>query len=359
MTELKAHESLVLSGTAAVISKTVSAPLVRVKLLLQNQGELIIHDRLSTPYTGFLNCTHRIIKNEGVLSLWRGNFTNCLRYFPYQAINFTLKEKFKQILFVSKTHNYNSTRNTKANPNDITRGNRTQNSSFASKLIENMTIGGMAGVCSMTVTYPLDYGRTRLSNDIIKVDSRSNSSHSSHSTQDHNRQFKNLRHVLSQTYKFEGLKGIYRGYVITCFTAFIYRAMYFGIYDTFKSHTNLTQVNSDNTKSENKNGNSMQTNHSAWKLYIVGLNVSATASLAVYPLDTIKRRLMMTSGETIQYKGTIDCFRTIVAKEGIGSLYRGCIVNLVRSVAGASTLVIFDVFRDYYVDRKYRQKGIA
>ena len=235
MTELKAHESLILSGTAAVISKTVSAPLERVKLLLQNQRELIIHDRLSTPYTGFLNCITRIIRNEGILSLWRGNFTNCVRYFPYQAINFTLKEKFKQILFVSERNNYNSTRNTivKANK-DNTNNTDAPKTSFVTKLLQNMTIGGMAGVCGITVTYPLDYGRTRLSNDIVKV--VDSNSRSGDNNQVHNRQFKNLRHVISQTYKIEGLNGIYRGYVITCLTAFIYRAMYFGIYDISLRH---------------------------------------------------------------------------------------------------------------------------
>ena len=61
---------------------------------------------------------------------------------------------------------------------------------------------------------------------------------------------------------------------------------------------------------------------------------------------------MMTSGEKLQYKGPIDCFVNIVKKEGVVSLYRGCVINIVRGFAGGLTLVFFDVFKDNYVKWK-------
>ena len=44
--------------------------------------------RLDRKYNGIVECFSRTAKNEGVLSLWRGNTANVIRYFPTQALNF-------------------------------------------------------------------------------------------------------------------------------------------------------------------------------------------------------------------------------------------------------------------------------
>jgi solute carrier family 25 (adenine nucleotide translocator) protein 4/5/6/31 len=74
-----------LGGVSAAVSKSASAPIERIKLLLQNQDELIKQGRLKVPYKGIVECTRRVVKEEGVLSLWRGNVANVLRYFPTQV----------------------------------------------------------------------------------------------------------------------------------------------------------------------------------------------------------------------------------------------------------------------------------
>jgi len=58
-------ENFMLSGAAAVISKTASAPIERVKLLVQNQDEMIKQGRLETPYKGVIDCTMRTFRSEG------------------------------------------------------------------------------------------------------------------------------------------------------------------------------------------------------------------------------------------------------------------------------------------------------
>jgi solute carrier family 25 (adenine nucleotide translocator) protein 4/5/6/31 len=58
-------ENFGLSGAAAVISKTAAAPIERVKLLVQNQDEMIKAGRLDKPYTGVVDCTMRTFKSEG------------------------------------------------------------------------------------------------------------------------------------------------------------------------------------------------------------------------------------------------------------------------------------------------------
>ena len=58
-------ENFALSGAAAVISKTAAAPIERVKLLVQNQDEMIKAGRLSEPYKGVIDCTVRTFRTEG------------------------------------------------------------------------------------------------------------------------------------------------------------------------------------------------------------------------------------------------------------------------------------------------------
>nr|DAD41880.1 TPA_asm: hypothetical protein HUJ06_016203 [Nelumbo nucifera] len=78
----------VMAGVAASISKSAVAPIERVKLLLQNQGEMLKRGNLQRPYLGIGDCFKRVLREEGVLSFWRGNQANVIRYFPTQVFSF-------------------------------------------------------------------------------------------------------------------------------------------------------------------------------------------------------------------------------------------------------------------------------
>ena len=64
---------------AAGVSKTAAAPIERVKLLVQNQDEMIKQGTLDRRYTGIVDCTKRTMASEGIGSFWRGNLANVLR----------------------------------------------------------------------------------------------------------------------------------------------------------------------------------------------------------------------------------------------------------------------------------------
>jgi solute carrier family 25 (adenine nucleotide translocator) protein 4/5/6/31 len=59
-------ENFALSGVAAVVSKTAAAPIERVKLLVQNQGEMIKQGVLAKPYNGVIDCTMHTFRSEGL-----------------------------------------------------------------------------------------------------------------------------------------------------------------------------------------------------------------------------------------------------------------------------------------------------
>merc|ERR1712150_99670 len=134
-------ENFMLSGVAAGVSKTAAAPIERVKLLVQNQDEMIKQGRLDKPYNGVVDCTKRVLQTEGVYPFWRGNLANVLRYFPTQALNFAFKDSIKAAFKTSK------------------------DAPQALKFATNIASGGAAGTMSLLFVYSLDYARTRLAND--------------------------------------------------------------------------------------------------------------------------------------------------------------------------------------------------
>merc|ERR1712188_193033 len=68
-----------MGGVSAAVSKTAAAPIERVKLLIQNQDEMIRAGRLDRKYDGIGECFKRAVADEGMVSLWRGNTANVLR----------------------------------------------------------------------------------------------------------------------------------------------------------------------------------------------------------------------------------------------------------------------------------------
>jgi len=297
--ELSFAENFALSGAAAVISKTAAAPIERVKLMVQNQDEMLKSGRLDRRYTGVVDCTKRILTEEGVIPFWRGNLANCLRYFPTQALNFAFKGKIKAQF--------------KLKPED---------GSFT-KLGKNVASGGLAGALSLCFVYSLDYARTRLANDTKSAKKGGGSE----------RQFNGLFDVYKKTMAADGIAGLYRGFVISCVGIVVYRGCYFGFYDTLKPIL-------------------LGEDAGVFTSFILGYGVTVTAGLCSYPIDTVRRRMMMTSGEAVKYSGSLDCTVQVLKGEGVTSFYKGAGANILRGAAGAGVLAGFDKFKALYVDMK-------
>lgn len=287
-------ENFALSGAAAVISKTAAAPIERIKLLVQNQDEMLKSGRLDKPYKGVVDCTVRVYRTEGILPFWRGNLANCLRYFPTQALNFAFKDQIKAMFKMRKTDSY------------------------AVKFSKNIMSGGAAGALSLCFVYSLDYARTRLANDAKQAGKGTE------------RQFNGLIDVYRKTLKSDGFVGLYRGFVISCIGIIVYRGCYFGFYDTLKPIL-------------------LGEDAGVVSSFILGYGVTISAGLVSYPIDTIRRRMMMTSGESVKYKGSWDCTVQILKNEGFMSMMKGAGANILRGVAGAGVLAGFDKFKALYI----------
>jgi len=72
-----------IGGFVGAITKTATAPIERVKLLIQTQdANPLIRSGEVPRYTGIANCYNRVKADQGFASFWRGNGANVLRYFP-------------------------------------------------------------------------------------------------------------------------------------------------------------------------------------------------------------------------------------------------------------------------------------
>lgn len=88
---LNFHRDLMAGAVMGGVVHTIVAPIERAKLLLQTQESNLAIGRGNRRFKGMFDCLVRIVREEGILSLWRGNGSSVLRYYPSVALNFSLK----------------------------------------------------------------------------------------------------------------------------------------------------------------------------------------------------------------------------------------------------------------------------
>jgi solute carrier family 25 (adenine nucleotide translocator) protein 4/5/6/31 len=278
--------NILLGACAATILKTAKAPCERIKFLLQCQNELKIRNRDSEPFKGIINCTKRILRSEGFFSLWRGNLAACLNYFPKQGIYILVLEDVKTIFKPST------------------------NEGYAINFVKTIASGSAAGAITLTGMYPLDYVRTQLAVDVKQGDK--------------GYQYKGITDVIIKTWKKNGIFGLYRGYLLSCFGMMVYRGCYFGLYDILKPSLGKTPK--------------------LYESFALGYGVVLTSGFLCYPIDTVKRRLLVASMHENKYNGAFDCFKKIILNEGVLSLMNGFGASLLTAIFGTCILVGYNTY---------------
>jgi len=285
-------KDFIAGGTSGCIAKCCTAPIERVKLIIQTQdaNPKIMSGEVPR-YTGIGNCFSRIYAEQGLASFWRGNLTNCIRYFPTQAFNFAFKDTIKAMF-------------PKANPKK----------EFAKFFAINMASGGLAGAGSLCIVYPLDYARTRLASDVGKGE----------------KQFNGLFDCIKKTAAGPaGVMSLYNGFTISVIGIIPFRGTYFGVNDTLNG-INPYQKDSGVVGLASK--------------FACAQTAALAAAYASYPFDTVRRRLQMQSEKPQSewlYKGTMDCFAKIMKDEGTSAMFKGAGANALRTVGSALVLVLY------------------
>ncbi|KAK3755749.1 hypothetical protein QZH41_019982, partial [Actinostola sp. cb2023] len=238
----KQLKHFVAGGIAGAISRTSVSPFERLKILLQIQVS-------DVKFKGIIPSLITIGKEEGILGYFKGNGTNVIRIIPYSAVQFTAYEEYKKLLNIPEH-------------------------SSGQKPGRRLLAGAMAGVTSITATYPLDLVRTRLSAQ----------------GEGPNKKYRGIVHAFQTILKEEGgfMSGcLYRGLVPTTMGIAPYVGLNFTVYESLK---------------------------------------------VTYPLDVVRRRMQMKGikKNEFAYNSTVHAFKSIVKKEGVRGLYKGILPNLIK-----------------------------
>ncbi|KAJ5851918.1 uncharacterized protein N7529_011303 [Penicillium soppii] len=264
-------------GVAGAVSRTIVSPLERLKILLQIQSVGRTEYRLS-----IWKALVKMGREEGWRGFMRGNGTNCIRIIPYSAVQFGSYNFYKQFA-------------------------ETPDGDMSA--MRRLVCGGAAGITSVTVTYPLDIVRTRLSIQ--------SASFADLGTRDPAQKLPGMFTTMVMIYKNEGgPKALYRGITPTVAGVAPYVGLNFMTYESVRMY--LTPEGDKNPSSARK--------------LLAGAISGAVAQTCTYPFDVLRRRFQINtmSGMGYQYTSIWDAVRIIVAEEGLRGLFKGIGPNLLK-----------------------------
>jgi len=265
----RTRKQLFCGGVAGVLSRTMVAPIDRVKILLQTQA--VAQGMSIDKYGGVIGTVRKVVEEEGVRMLWRGNAPNCIRVFPYAALQFWTYDYYKgKILQKQKNRNFG--------------------------VFERFKSGVLAGITAASLTYPLDLIRIRLATNVDPA----------------------VAGFVSQgrsIMQHGGFLALYTGFIPTLTSLAPFIAINFTVFDTIKTNFTPETVNSEFVNA----------------LYILGFGASSAviAQSICYPLDTVRRRMQVKGSE---YGTMRNAYATIIRKEGFAGLYGGYLPNTIKII---------------------------
>ncbi|EFQ98897.1 solute carrier family 25 member 42 [Nannizzia gypsea CBS 118893] len=284
-------------GVAGAVSRTIVSPLERLKILLQVQSVGREEYKLSIG-----KGLAKMWREEGWRGFMRGNGTNCIRIVPYSAVQFGSYNLYKKA--------FEPTPGGELTP------------------LRRLTCGGLAGITSVTFTYPLDIVRTRLS-----IQSASFAELKGQ----HQTKLPGMYETMRLMYKNEGgIVALYRGILPTVAGV----APYVGL--NFMTYESIRKVLTPEGES----------NPSAPRKLLAGAISGAVAQTCTYPFDVLRRRFQINtmSGMGYKYTSIFDAVRVIALEEGIRGFYKGIVPNLLKVAPSmASSWLSFELTRDFFV----------
>ncbi|XP_031726458.1 calcium-binding mitochondrial carrier protein SCaMC-2-A [Anarrhichthys ocellatus] len=174
---------LVAGGGAGVVSRSCTAPLDRLKVMMQVYGTRTNNMCIMT---GMM----QMIKEGGMRSLWRGNGVNVIKIAPETALKFMAYEQIKQLI--------GSERGTLG-------------------VMERFVAGSLAGVIAQSTIYPMEVLKTRLA---LRTTG----------------QFSGISDCAKQIFRREGLRAFYKGYVPNMLGIIPYAGIDLAVYETLKNN---------------------------------------------------------------------------------------------------------------------------
>ncbi|KAB8200709.1 mitochondrial carrier domain-containing protein [Aspergillus parasiticus] len=282
--------AFVAGGVAGAVSRTIVSPLERLKILLQIQSVGREEYRLS-----IWKALVKIGKEEGWRGFMRGNGTNCIRIIPYSAVQFGSYNFYKRFA--------EPTPDAELSP------------------VRRLICGGAAGITSVTITYPLDIVRTRLSIQ--------SASFAALGQRNGSGKLPGMFGTMVLIYKTEGgILALYRGIIPTVAGVAPYVGLNFMTYESVRKY-----LTPDGDKTP-----------SSLRKLLAGAISGAVAQTCTYPFDVLRRRFQINtmSGMGYQYASVWDAVKVIVAEEGTRGLFKGIVPNLLKVAPSMASSIDLD-----------------
>ncbi|CAK7890745.1 mitochondrial carrier protein Leu5p [[Candida] anglica] len=294
----ESNASFISGGIAGAVSRTVVSPFERAKILLQLQGPGSKH-----AYNGMFRTIFKMYADEGWKGLFRGNLLNCIRIFPYSAVQYSVFEKCKEVLRARDP-------------------GRKENYAY-----ERLIAGSIGGIVSVAVTYPLDLVRARITIQTASLSKLDKGKLA---------QAPGIMQTIKDVYKNEGgFCGLYRGISATTLGVAPYVAINFALYEKFRDYMQQSSYDYSNP---------------IWKLS-AGAFSSFIGGVLIYPLDVLRKRYQvanMAGGELgFQYKSVSQALVSIFKNEGFFGAYKGLTANLYKIVPSmAVSWLCYDTLKE-------------
>ncbi|XP_068167499.1 calcium-binding mitochondrial carrier protein SCaMC-2-A [Antennarius striatus] len=185
---------LVSGGVAGSISRTCTAPLDRLKVMMQVYGS-------QTNKMYIMTGLMQMIKEGGMKSLWRGNGVNVIKIAPETALKFMAYEQIKRLI-------------------------GSDNETLC--VFERFIAGSLAGVIAQSTIYPMEVLKTRLA---LRTTG----------------QYSGISDCAKQIFRREGLAAFYKGYIPNMLGIIPYAGIDLAVYETLKNCYLQHYGNNNNT----------------------------------------------------------------------------------------------------------------
>ncbi|XP_068606803.1 mitochondrial adenyl nucleotide antiporter SLC25A24-A-like [Brachionichthys hirsutus] len=273
---------LMAGAVAGCAARTVTAPIDRVKVFRQVYG--------SSGYQGGIWKTlQHMVKEGGLLALWRGNGVNVLKIAPETVIKFTAYDQIKKVM-----HCNSDQRNLRVH--------------------EKFVAGSLAGATAQTVIYPMEVLKTRLT--LRKTG-----------------QISGLADCTKLILQREGIAAFYRGYLPNMLSIIPYAGIDLAVYETLKNFW--------------LNRNKGLADPGVIVLVGSGASSSTCGLLASYPLVMVRTRMQaQVSVKGAPKPSMLTLIHSILSQEGVAGLYGGISSNLLKVIPAMSvSYVVYEYMK--------------
>ncbi|CAC9699289.1 mitochondrial carrier protein, putative [Plasmodium sp. DRC-Itaito] len=302
------------------------------------QRSYIQNQQSSIKYRNIIQSFFFIIKEEGVLGLWKGNFVNTIRggivYSAKFGTNDIIKDKLKKSKIKQKNayNNNNNNNNNNMDTQDSFQNNSnisTNKTKNTFNYYESITAGYISGIIQKTVSYPLDLLSIRMALGVNEKYLTNNN--------DTLYKKKSIIEMIYEIIKKEGFCGFYKGYIPTLLTGVPYVTLQMLFFDIYK---NIFQIYSSNHYN----------NIPTLALYssLAGSLSNLTSLIIVFPGDTVRKRMMNNGidNKNYIYKNTLHCIKNIYYAEGIRNFYHGLFPSMLKCIpSGAIQFMSYEILK--------------